>query len=134
MHPHLLVRLYLGWHACAAFYFGGELLLAPVRLISGPATVTIYRMASPRLWGLMFLVLALICAGGSYRPRTLWRQSIIVLGTTQTAWALGLFTPLFFGGRTNLLASAPWIALAVSSLLVAHYTHLQEIHPRSRDR
>jgi hypothetical protein len=126
VQPHLLIRLYLGWHAIAAAYFALELLFAPVRLITGPATITVYRMASPRVWGLLFVGLALICAAGARWPRHAWRLSVIALTTAQIAWALALFSPMFVGGRTNLLASAPWITLAVTSLVVAHYTHLQE--------
>ena len=127
MRRYLVVRLYLGWHSCVATGFALELLFAPRRLLAGTATVTVYSLAPPSTWGLLFLMLAVICAVGWRWPRHAWRLSILALAVAQICWALALLAPLFVDGhRTNLLASLPWIALGVTSGIVAVETNFEE--------
>jgi hypothetical protein len=123
---YLLVRLYLGWHAAVGFGFGAELLIAPHRLVTGPSLTTVYGLRPPWQWGVLFMALAVICAVGANRPLHMWRVAIIALGVAQICWALGLLAPLLTDGRTNLLASLPWVALGVTSGIVALETDREE--------
>jgi hypothetical protein len=130
VHRYLLVRLYLSWHAAASIGFGLEMLLAPARLISSPAMATVYGLAPPWEWGLLFEALAVICATGARWPLQAWRPAIFALALAQVCWASALLAPLILHHpTTNILAATPWIALAVTSTLIAWHTIREERHP-----
>lgn len=131
---YLLVRVYLGWHAVVAFGFGVELIVVPRRFVSGPSTTEIYSALDPPTWGLMFLLLALLCAVGARWPLRCWRFAILALGVAQIAWAIGLSVPLFTSDHANVLAPTAWIALAVTTGLVALETIREELRGGSGGR
>lgn len=127
---YLLVRLYLAWHAVVATAVGLELIFAPRRFISSPALAVVFHHMRPPWWGIAFLVLAAIAMLGAHRPLSWWRLAIFGLGLSQTAWALGLLAPLLVGRHTtNLLAPTAWIALAITSGIVAVETIREERLP-----
>jgi len=123
---YMLTRLYLGWHAIVSALFGLELIVAPRGLISGPSTVTVFGLRPPWQWGLMFGALAVVCLAGVRWPLYAWRPALLALIVVQVCWAIALTAPLFTTGRANLLAPAPWVALAVTSIIIGRYTEAQE--------
>lgn len=127
---YLLVRLYLAWHATVATAVGLELIFAPRRFVTSPALTVVFHHLRPPWWGVAFLLLAVLALLGARRPLTWWRVAIFGLGLAQIAWALGLLAPLLVGRHTtNLLAPTAWIALAVTSGIVALETIREESRP-----
>jgi hypothetical protein len=127
---YMLVRLYLAWHAVVATAVGLELIFAPRRFITSPALAVVFHHLSPPWWGLAFLLLAVLALAGARRPLTWWRIAVFGLGVAQIAWALGLLAPLLVGRHTtNVLAPTAWIALAITSGIVAVETIHEEQLP-----
>lgn len=137
MRRYLLVQLYLIWHTVVSFVFGTVLIAAPQRLVSGASTTAIYDKLNPPVWGVLFLVLAVVCAAGASHPATRWRYVVLVLFVCQVAWAIGLSIPVWQhldSGEANALAPLAWITLAFTTAIIAVETINEEQHGSSSGR
>lgn len=126
MRRYLLVQLYLAWHTVVAVMFASALVLTPQRLLAGASTATLYHALEPPVWGVMFLALAAVCGVGARWPLQCWRLAVLGLGVAQIAWAIGLMLPLFLNHRGNVLAPLAWLALAITTGIVALETIREE--------
>lgn len=133
-HHRSLGELYLLSSGIGSLLFGLALLLLPHRLTTGTSMVTLYSLADREVWGVAFLVLAVLALGAAYRPTE--ERFLVVMSVqaaAQTGWAVGLTAPSFTtDGVANVLAPLAWLQLASTAGIVLVSARRPVLPPRRR--
>lgn len=125
----LIVPLFLAWEGIAALAVGVSFLMLPHNVVNSPTVSALYHWVSPTAWGVIFMLLGLVCWSAVIWPKVLWRHAMFFLFEVQITWAIGLAVPvviaLFKGTHpdVNAIASIAWTNLVGTTVIVILHAH-----------